>query len=247
MPKKIFFDIETLPPADDEREYYRAQYEEYLQQHSYAENLPTFDRYFRELALDAATGRLLTIGLIVEENGAVTHNGCLGRDRVTGMFHLDEARTLGAFWKLLRSFNPYRDLLVAHNALNFDLLFLLRRSAVCGVKPPFDFGNLNKYKCLGVYDTMWEWTNKQKAIKLERLASAFKLPNPKNGDVCGATVYDAFQAGRDLEIAVYCAKDVECLRQIYYRMNFQISPTQFSGDNNLPVINSDNSDSALPS
>ncbi len=225
MPPKmnIFLDIETLPPAEAERDYYRAQYEEYLKTTARSENLPTFESYFRDLSLDAATGRLLTIGVIVEKGGVITSSGCFGRDRTTGKFHLDERRTLESFWKHLRGFETGRDLLVGHNVLNFDLLFLLRRSAIFGIVPKVIF-SLNKYKHPGVFDTMHEWSNQQKWVKLTQLAHAFKLPNPKDGGIDGSQIYAAYLAGRDTEIAEYCMRDVECAREVYYRMNYSMPP-----------------------
>jgi hypothetical protein len=66
------------------------------------------DEEFRRLALDGDFGCVLTIGLLIEHDEQVIHRGLLGRERQTMMFHLDEARTLRAFWKLLKGFTPPR-------------------------------------------------------------------------------------------------------------------------------------------
>ena len=116
---RVFLDIETLPPDKDA---------------AAAMSSPVIctDEEFCNLALSGDWGRVLTIGLIIEKDGEETHRGLLGRERQTMMFHLDEARTLRAFWKLLKSFNTKRDLIVGHNIFEF-----LRRE-VAYVIVPFD-------------------------------------------------------------------------------------------------------------
>ncbi|HKG96348.1 MAG TPA: hypothetical protein VKA97_00940 [Pyrinomonadaceae bacterium] len=42
------------------------------------------------------------------------------------MFHLDEARTLRAFWKLLKGFNVRHDQIIGHNLFDF-----VRREVAC--------------------------------------------------------------------------------------------------------------------
>jgi hypothetical protein len=95
MGKRIFLDIETLPPVESFREN--------LAREIYAEQGPgelgpgeaeidvEVERRFRDLALRGEWGRLLCVGLVVEEGGVVKHCGALGRDRQTRQFHLDEA------------------------------------------------------------------------------------------------------------------------------------------------------------
>jgi hypothetical protein len=95
MATKVYLDAETLPPDE-------------------SDPLPNWesgsgtDEEFRQLALNPQYGRLLCIGLIIERDGEIVTRGVLGRDRATGRFHLDEARILRAFWKLVRDFNDQR-------------------------------------------------------------------------------------------------------------------------------------------
>lgn len=139
--RKIFIDIETLPP---DRETFEAKLS--LQDCD--------DKDFRKLALKAEKGRVLTIGVIIEENGKVKHQGVFGRDRKTGLFHLDEAKTLRCFWNLIGEIREGRDLLVGHNILDFDLPFLFKRSIINRIKPPQI--SFRRYQRSPIYDTMWE-------------------------------------------------------------------------------------------
>ena len=120
-------DIETLPPdrgssAIGVRE----------------EIVSCSEEEFRRLALDGDFGRILTIGVIIEQNDQVNHHGLFGRERQTIMFHVDEARTLRGFWKLVKGFNVSRDLLIGHNVFDFDLPFLYKRSVIQCVRPTVD-------------------------------------------------------------------------------------------------------------
>lgn len=227
MNKRIFLDIETLPPSEDARE--RVEHIVLREQAEKEESLESLalarlvDSRFRELALQAEHGRLLAVGVIIEEGGRVLHHGVLGRDRATMRFHLDEARTLGAFWRLIANFDAHHDLIVGHNILDFDLPFLCKRSAINRVRPSVDFC-FRRYRRQPIFDTMWEWNNWRRCIKLHELAEALGIESPKTGDLDGSRVYDYFIEGRHEELARYCVRDVECVREIYYRLTYQEAP-----------------------
>lgn len=227
MAKKIFLDIETLPPTEEAR----ARIAHRVEREQESEETPLqgqaltklIDDRFRDLALRAEHGRLLAIGIIVEDDNRIIQHGVLGRDRASMLFHTDEARTLASFWRLIADFNLRRDLLIGHNILDFDLPFLCKRSAICGVRPSVNFC-FRRFQQQPIYDTMWEWNNWRKGIKLHELAEAFGIESSKTGGIDGSRIYDYFCAGRHNEIAHYCARDVECVREIYYRMNYLESP-----------------------
>jgi 3'-5' exonuclease len=204
--KKIFLDIETLPP-DKEDPLIRDR----------AAQCP--DEEFRKMALNGAYGRLLCIGLVVEQDGQIIHRGVYGRDRATLRFHLDEARILRSFWNLVRNFNQQRDLFVGFNILDFDLLFLCQRSVIKQIKPSIDIC-FARFRSQPIYDVMWEFTHWRYGISLDNLAKALGLESSKQDGIEGGRVYDYFLEGRHQEIANYCLRDVDLTRLIYYRMKF---------------------------
>jgi hypothetical protein len=114
MVLRVFTDIETLPPEEDMRKQLSAKIvRKLLRKRAQAEECETpecTEEEFRALALHGEYGRVLTIGVIVEDNGRIIHRGVLGRERQTMMFHLNEARTLRGFWQLLKGFDVSRDL-----------------------------------------------------------------------------------------------------------------------------------------
>lgn len=207
--RKIFLDIETLPP---DRETMEA-----------TTNLESCDdKDFRKLALKAEKGRILTIGVIIEENGKVTHQGLFGRDRATGKFHVDEARTLRCFWSLIGEIRAGKDLLIGHNILDFDLPFLYKRSIINRVKPPSI--SFRRYQKNPIYDTMWEWSLWAHRISLNDVCEAIGVQSSKTGDIDGSQIYNYYSAGRHEEIGLYCMRDVECTREVYYCINFEKAP-----------------------
>ena len=207
--RKIFLDIETLPP---DREALEA-----------TANLETCeDKDFRKLALKAEKGRILTIGVIIEEDGKITHQGLFGRDRATRKFHVNEAKTLRCFWNVVGEINEKNDLLIGHNILDFDLPFLVKRSIINRVQPPQI--SFRRYQKSPIYDTMWEWSLWGHRISLNDVCEAIGIESSKTGDIDGSQIYDYYQAGRHEEIALYCMRDVECTREIYYCINFQTAP-----------------------
>jgi hypothetical protein len=213
MTLKIFCDIETLPPEK-----------------TALTNFPKIrgcdEEEYRKLALTGDYGRVLTIGVIVERSGRVVHYGCLGRDRGTMSFHLQEQRTLRGWWGLLKDFDPRRDLVVGHNVFSFDLSFIYKRSVVNRVRPSV-WLSFARYRSQPIFDTMHEWNkwDQRKFISLDELAAVLGLESSKQG-IDGSKVYDRFCEGEHAhgEIADYCMRDVRLTRQIYYRMTSPDGP-----------------------
>jgi len=206
MVMRVFLDAETLPPERDD--------------HLVREKYPDCtDEEYRGLALNPEYGRLLCVGLIVEIGGKIIHRGVLGRDRATKLFHLDEARTLRALWKLLAPFDQRRDLLIGFNVLDFDLHYICTRSVIKKVRPSIDVC-FARYRSRPVFDVMWEFTHWRKKISLNDVAEILGLESSKRDGVNGSKVYDLFTEGRHEEIACYCMRDVELTRAVYHRLNF---------------------------
>ena len=152
---------------------------------------------------------MLTIGMIVEHDWNVVHCGLLGRERPSGRFHLDERRTLRAFWKLLDSFNVARDLIIGHNVMDFDLPFLYKRSRINRVHPSILF-SFARYRSAPIYDTMREWAhwNPNAAyISLVELAEILKVGLGKTEGMDESRIYDEFLEGNHERIAEYCLQD----------------------------------------
>lgn len=229
MPRRLFIDIETLPPHEGTRSALNpalvAKLERgrrALRSETMADCAGCTEEQFRGLALHAEYGRVLCVGMIIEQDGEVVCRGVLGRERQSLRFHLDERRTLKGFWNQLRGFDERHDLVVGHNVYEFDLPFLYKRSVVLRVPPSVRL-SFARYRSRPIFDTMKEWEPWawRPGIKLEELAGVLRLGISKTEGMDGSCVYDRFLEGRHQEIADYCIRDVELTREIYYRLTFE--------------------------
>lgn len=226
MSKRLFIDIETLPPPEEMLASINlalvSKLENRRHEHLCEAGAECTEEQFRRLALHAEYGRVLSIGMIIELNGKVIHQGVLGRDRQSMKFHLDEARTLRGFWRQLEDFDERRDLIIGHNIFEFDLLFLYKRSIINRVKPSARL-SFARYRSRPIFDTMKEWElwAWRPSIKLEELAEVLQLGITKMEGLDGSRIYDSFCEGCHQEIADYCLRDVEITREIYYRLTFE--------------------------
>lgn len=226
MAKRLFIDVETLPPAEEARESINPALAFKLEHRRCPSQADVgagcTEDQFRRLALHAEYGRVLAVGMIVEQDGEVVCRGVLGRERRSMRFHLDEARTLRGFWNQLRGFDEKRDLIVGHNVYEFDLPFLYKRSVINRVRPGVRL-SFARYRSRPIFDTMKEWElwAWRPGIRLEELAEVLRLGMTKADGMDGGRIYNRFCEGRHQEIADYCMRDVEMTREIYYRLTFQ--------------------------
>lgn len=228
MCKRVYIDIETLPPSDEERDLITPSMLRKLERRrrredaSNCEDEQCSDEEFRRLALFGEYGRVVCIGVIIETDGVETLRGVFGRDRKTEQFHLDEARTLRAFWKFMHDFNPRRDLIVGHNVLDFDLPFIYKRSMIQRVAATVRL-NFARYRSQPIFDTMKEWAHwdMRRHISLVDLAGVLKVGMAKTEGMSGKLVYEQICAGRHAEVAAYCLQDVEVVREVHRCMCFE--------------------------
>src|SRR3989442_11574605 len=96
-------------------------------------------------ALDALTGRIVCIGMLMDDGT------CLKEVAIAGE---DEVQILTKFWSTIKS----TDVLVGHNVLEFDIPFIRQRSWIMGIRPS-RVVDLRKYYTVDVQDTMQVWTN----------------------------------------------------------------------------------------
>ncbi|MBI4032447.1 ribonuclease H-like domain-containing protein [Candidatus Berkelbacteria bacterium] len=198
----IVLDIETLPaPAESElalRELYERR----------PGRASTFDDYLRGTSLNGNWGRILCIGVAIDD-GAVE------------VLHADtERELLTEFWQRVEEASRF----VGHNALEFDIPFLWKRSVIHTVKPSLN-PTLFRDPAF-TFDTMREWACLPAGrgvgnpyTGLHELAKVLGLVSSKQG-IDGSQVYDYWRAGKFQEIYDYCARDVELTRTIYKRLTF---------------------------
>lgn len=165
-------------------------------------------------ALDAMTGRVVCIGMLVDEGQIVTE--------IT-LANEDERQLITEFW---RNVAP-SDVLVGHNVLEFDVRFLRQRSWILGIEPSRTL-DTRKYNSKDIVDTLQLWTNwgNKKGVTLDALGSALGCGG-KTGN--GANVAQ-WWAERDIEsIKSYCQEDVRLAYRVFCRLTYR-EPKRFPSD-----------------
>ena len=198
----LFVDIETLPASVELEPVLRELYERRPGRSR------TFDDYTRGTSLNPNWGQILCIGTALDEEAATIISGT-------------ESEMLASFWTKAQAATR----IVGHNLIDFDLLFLWKRSVIQHVKPTRSKQELSGEQ---IYDTMKEWAclpagrggGAYSYTGLHELAKIFGLESSKQG-IDGSMIYDAYRAGRVQEIHDYCKRDVELTRQVYRRLTFQ--------------------------
>jgi predicted PolB exonuclease-like 3'-5' exonuclease len=157
-------------------------------------------------ALDALTGRIVCIGMLIDDGTRLDEVAIAGED---------EAQILADFWGTI---DP-TDVLVGHNAHEFDVPFIRQRSWILGIRPSRVI-DLRKYYTADMKDTLQIWTNWgfKKGVTLDALGAALR---------CGqksAHGMDVAQwwATRDLDaIKQYCLGDVRVTYLVYCKLTYQ--------------------------
>ena len=158
-------------------------------------------------ALDAMTGRVVCIGMLIDDENKASEVTLAGDN---------ERQLITNFWGILAP----GDVIVGHAVLDFDIRFLQQRSWMLGIKPSRTV-DTRKYYTREVIDTLQLWTNwspHRKGVSLGALGKALGC-GAKTGK--GAEVAQWWAEG-DLEsIKRYCREDVRLAYRIFCRLTYQ--------------------------
>ena len=157
-------------------------------------------------ALDGMSGRVVCIGMLIDDQEAITE--------IT-LTDEDERRLITEFWRTVAP----EDVLVGHNVLDFDLRFLRQRSWILGIKPSRTL-DTRKYYSKEVIDTLQLWTNwgNKTGVTLDALGAALGCgkKSGNGGKVAG------WWAERDIDsIKTYCQEDVRLAYRIFCRLTYR--------------------------
>lgn len=221
---KLFFDIETIPASESSLPALKFLYEKKISKldPESDKTAETFEKFLESTSFDGAFGRICCIGYAINDKPTEFIDGVE-----------NEAEMVKKFWEIAGKM----DLIIGHNIRDFDLPFIMQRSAILNVKPswnkfeepgkkPWDmvkFLSFARYKNAPIFDTMHEWTNwstTRGGKSLEHIALAMGIPTPKEG-IDGSEVASFFKQGRIKEICDYCMRDVETTRKVYKRMTYE--------------------------
>lgn len=133
---------------------------------------------------------------------------------------LSEKAMLEKFWEIATKYDTF----VTFNGRQFDVPFMMVRSAVHGVKPTKNL-LANRYlqyqpwnaKHIDLLDQLSFYGAMRRKGSLHLWTRAFGIESPKAQGVTGDDVGDLFKAGRHQTIARYNARDLMATRALYER------------------------------
>ena len=229
--RRIVFDIETSAyPFDSLTESQR----EYLLRYAEKETDPDKkqqqnDEAIRYTSLYPFTAKCITIGIydtdkkksfVYYESKEVEEWS--SEDKLVQYKGLSEEEMLRSFWKII----DVTDQVITFNGRNFDIPFLMIRSAMLKIKP---MKNLlgNRYDTSAHIDLLEQFTffGLTRKFNLDFYCNAFGIESPKTKEISGMEVKNLYEAGRVKDIATYCSHDIYATYQLYKIWEEYLRPT----------------------
>lgn len=219
--RKIVFDIETCSYPFDSL---APSQQEYLLKYAERETDPdkkqsSIDEAKRYTSLYPFTAKCIAIGLydVEKEKSFVYYEAekvedWKSEDDKVHYKGLSEKEMLESFWRIA----DVTDQFITFNGRNFDIPFLMIRSAMLGVKPTKSLIQ-NRFDTKIHIDLLEQFTfyGITRKFNLDFYCHAFGIESPKAKDISGMEVKTLYEAGRIKDIAVYCSKDIYATYLLY--------------------------------
>ena len=218
--RRIVFDIETCAyPFETLSESQR----EYLLRYADKEPDPEkrqmmIDDAVRYTSLYPHTSKCIVIGIydIEKEKSYVYYESekkeeWKNEDENVFYKGLSEKEMIESFWRIAKRIDQF----ITFNGRNFDVPFIMMRSAMLGVKVT---KNLMGYRYGDEHiDLLEQFTfyGATRKFNLDFYCQSFGIGSPKSKDISGMEVKNLYEAGRIKDIAVYCSKDIYATYQLY--------------------------------
>ncbi len=219
--RRIIFDIETCAyPVESLSE----SQQEYLLRYSEKETeedkkSQKRDDAIRYLSLYPLTAKVIAIGIyhVEKEKTYVyyednTSEEWMNEEKNIFYKSLSEKEMIQSFWRIV----DFTDQVITFNGRNFDIPFLMMRSAMLKVRPSKNlmgkrFDSHNHIDLLEQF-TFYGVTRK---FNLDFYCHSFGVESPKSKGISGMEVKNLYEAGRIKDIAVYCAEDVSATYKLF--------------------------------
>jgi 3'-5' exonuclease len=211
---RVVFDIETL--AYPLETFDEAQ-QEYLMRFAKTEEEKA-DAVMK-LSLAPFTAQIVAVAMVNPDSqqGKVFYQNPEGQpsaspDGLAEFVPGTETEMLREFWKTIARYGQF----ITFNGRSFDCPFIMLRSAILGVKPS---RNLMTYRySAGEHCDLLDQLSYYGAFRkfsLDFYCKSFGIRSPKSEGISGADVGPLFGAGRYLDIAEYCLRDVRATVQLF--------------------------------
>jgi len=222
--KILFLDIETVGGCPDyescERfnpelaEQFNKYFDWFLKRFPEDSGLFKDEVFVKRAALVPEFAKIVCVSMaFVLDNGEVKKQTFSGDD---------EKELLTQVRNLLDRCQKLDFYLCGHNLKNFDIPMIAKRMIINGIMPS---------KLLPSYDTkpwevkaidtkeIWQYGAYTSIGSLDLVCSTMGIPTPKDGEITGDKVHNAYWADQKLkEISEYCEKDVDVLIQFIKKL-----------------------------
>lgn len=211
----VGFDFESL--ADSQKEYLLRYAERETDEELKKQKI---DEAIRYLSLYPFTAKVIAIGLYHTEmeKALVLYESEKGEKNVVSDDEhvvykaLTEDEMLKTFWEYAAKVKKF----ISFNGRNFDIPFLMLRSALRKIKPTVNFLG-SRFDTSKHIDLLEQFTfyGLIKKFNLDFYCHAFEIESPKSKGVSGMEVKQLYEAGRIKEIAVYCGQDIRATYELF--------------------------------
>ena len=217
--RKLIFDIET---AGYEFESLSLSQQEYILRYAEQEKdeelkREKIDKSKRYLSLYPFTAKVVAIGMLnVESEGSLVlfegKDSWKAEDKKVEYKGVEEREMLELFWNYVSKV----DQVITFNGRNFDIPFLMLRSAMLRVKPSANLIQ-SRYSLTHHIDLLDQFTfyGLMRKFNLDFYCNAFGIESPKSKGITGMEVKELYKAGRIKDIAIYCGEDIKATYELY--------------------------------
>jgi hypothetical protein len=217
----IVFDIETVgfeltELAESQQEFLLRYAEKETDDHLKEQKREEAERY---LSLYPFTAKIISIGLLnTESDGTLVlyaseeNDDWEAEEKDIKYKGLPEAEFLKLFWNYISK----TDKVITFNGRNFDIPFLMLRSAMLNIEPSVNLIH-NRYNITHHIDLLDQFTfyGITRKFNLDFYCHAFGITSPKSKGISGMEVKELYKAGKVKDIAVYCGEDVKATYELY--------------------------------
>jgi DNA polymerase elongation subunit (family B) len=210
---RIIFDIETAGTDFDALD---PATQEYLLK--WADSEEDKNRVRESLSFHPVTAEIITIGMLNPDTnrGVVcfqSPDGPVPPFEESGIKYEcgDERELIAKFWATVKAYDQF----VTFNGRTFDCPFIMVRSAVHGITPT---RNLMPNRYSGPHiDLLDQLTffGATRKFNLDMWCRTFSIRSPKADGITGYQVKDLYRSGRSIDIARYCAGDLEATKELF--------------------------------
>jgi uncharacterized protein YprB with RNaseH-like and TPR domain len=217
----IVFDIETAGVdfemlSESQREFILRYAEKEKDEEIRNEKIADAKRY---LSLYPFTASVVAIGLLrTDTASSLVLYESAGREewenkeKSIKYMGVTETEMLNLFW----DYAAKAERVITFNGRQFDVPFLILRSAMKGIKPTRKLLG-GKYSTKTHIDLLEEFTfhGLVRKFNLDFYCRAFGIDSPKGHGITGMDVRELYKAGRIKDIAIYCGDDVRATFELF--------------------------------